>query len=285
MGSRLTSTVAAPCLALALALIWAPPAHAEPSESLKAAARNLMAEGRELREKNDLNGALSRFQAADALMDVPTTGYEVARTQVALELLVEARATLKRVLALPESENDPEPFKAARSKARALDAELAQRLEPAREVAPGAAPAAPAPKPEPKPEPTPAPPREPHATAVREAPQAAVPTLAYVGGGVAVVGLVVGGVSGALALSKKRAAEQGCVLQRCPPATWDDLDAARSFATASTVGFVVAGVGLGIGAGALLFGREPRSESARIAGSLTLRVEPGGLSASGRILR
>src|SRR6185503_5216812 len=97
-----------------LALTWTTAAAADPSESAKETARGLMAEGRELRDKHDLSGALARFQAADALMGVPTTGFEIARTQTDMGLLIEARATLRRVLAITERPDDPEPFKLAR---------------------------------------------------------------------------------------------------------------------------------------------------------------------------
>jgi hypothetical protein len=87
-----------------------------------------MAEGRELREQGDLQGALSRFTAADSLMGVPTTGFEMAATQADLGKLVEARETLRRVLALPQGPDDPEPFVEARAKARALDQRLQSRI-------------------------------------------------------------------------------------------------------------------------------------------------------------
>src|SRR4051794_22145874 len=88
-------------LSLALLLGQVGRASAEPTASGKETARGLMTEARDLRDKNDLRGALSRFQAADAIMRVPTTGLEVARTEAALGLLVEARDTIHRVLAIP----------------------------------------------------------------------------------------------------------------------------------------------------------------------------------------
>lgn len=103
-------------------------ALAQPTPAQKETARGLMAEGRELREQGDTAGALTRFSAADSIMNVPTTGFEVASTQAQLGQLVEARETLRRVLALPQSPEDPEPFNEARSKARALDQQLAARI-------------------------------------------------------------------------------------------------------------------------------------------------------------
>lgn len=132
-------TLTALSLAVALGLHSAQ-GLAQPSAAQKETARGLMAEGRELREQGDWRGALTRFQAADSLMLVPTTGYEVAATQAALGQLVEARDTLRRVLALPQASSDPEPFNEARVKARALDQQLASRIGALRFVIRGVAP-------------------------------------------------------------------------------------------------------------------------------------------------
>src|SRR5690242_13508597 len=110
MAFRMRAAIAA------LILATAAPAFAEPTAAEKETARNLMQEGRDLRDKKDLKGALQRFQAADQLMGVPTTGYEVASTQVALGLLVEARETLNRVSRLPAQAKEPAPFREARQK-------------------------------------------------------------------------------------------------------------------------------------------------------------------------
>ena len=88
-----------------------------------------------------------------------------------------------------------------------------------------------------KPEPTPEPPPPPKGTS----------PLVYAGFGVAGVGIVVGSVTGFLAMSKTKAAKEDCDGTRCPPSTHDDLGSARTMATVSTVSFVVAAVGAGIG--------------------------------------
>lgn len=319
-------------------LLLTSPAWPAPSDSQREAARNLMAEARELRDARDLTGALSRFQMADAIMGVATTAYEVAATQAALGQLVEARATLRRLLNAPTSPDDPEPFKAARVKAKSLDAELSERVgslqlqakgadgslrisvdgielapdavteavqvnpghhrlvarnagrEQVRDVdvaeretvpvsfvfseaaatAPLAVLAPPAhdePAPAPLDAPTPAPPSA----------RSSASTLAYVGGGLALAGLVVGSVTGSMALSRKYAAERGCVDNQCPPSTWDDLDSASNLATVSTVSFVVCGVGAAVGIGALVFGRRDTVQS-----SLAVVVHPRRLDVAGR---
>jgi hypothetical protein len=118
-------------LALGLALGFATAsgaAHAEPSPADKETARSLMAQGREQRDKGDLAGALRTFQAADAIMHVPTTSFEVARTQVAMGHLLEARETLLATLRIPASPSDPAPFAIARKNAEALDEELTHKI-------------------------------------------------------------------------------------------------------------------------------------------------------------
>jgi hypothetical protein len=105
----------------AAGLLGAPSAHADPSASDRETARSMMTEGRELRDKGDMKAALQRFKTADSLMHVPTTGLEVAKAQVALGLLLEARDTIAAIRKYPQSPNDPAPFNEARSKADDLD--------------------------------------------------------------------------------------------------------------------------------------------------------------------
>lgn len=73
----------------------------------------------------------------------------------------------------------------------------------------------------------------------------------YVGFGVAGAGVLVGGVTGVMALSKSSSVKEDCVDNRCPPSTHDDIDSGRTLGTVSTVAFVVAGVGAGLGVYAL----------------------------------
>lgn len=289
---------------LALLLLNPRAAHAEPSPAQKETARTLMAQARELRERQDFRGALDRFQAADAIMAVPTTGFELARAHVDLKQLIEARATLRRVIALPVQPEEPPPFQEARAKAEALDAELEARIPALNFVVEGGVPGenaaisvdgeavAPAALALPyRVNPghhriaaeaahssgraevdvnerevkdvtlqlaeSPAPLTAPSAPGARAR---RVPTLAYVAGGVGAAGLLVGGVSGLIAMSAKHSAEDGCQAQRCPPSTWPNLDRAEAFATASTIGFVVGAVGAGIAVGSLLFGNSDAPE-------------------------
>jgi hypothetical protein len=86
-------------------------------------------------------------------------------------------------------------------------------------------------------------------------------TLAYVALGVGGAGLVVGGVTGFLALGKKSDLK-GCVDTKCPSSQQDTLDGAKSMATVSTVGFAVGFVGVGLGVVLLLTGNSSGGASA-----------------------
>ena len=136
MGSKRKHGLAT-CAILALLAISSM-AYADPSPAEKETARSLMSEGRARRDRHDAKGALESFQAADAIMHVPTTGFEVARAQVALGQLVEARDTLRRVTHIAAKNDDPRPFAEARASAQSLDDELAERIPSLHVVVSGA---------------------------------------------------------------------------------------------------------------------------------------------------
>lgn len=126
MGSRrVRLTLSAIAL---VSMVAAPAAAASTSAADRETARSMMQEGRDLRDKGDLKGALQRFKAADDIMHVPTTALEVARTEVALGLLVEARDTIAGIHKTQAQPDDPTPFKDARVKADELDAQLEGRI-------------------------------------------------------------------------------------------------------------------------------------------------------------
>src|SRR5258706_4912005 len=114
--------------ALLVSLSWAGMALAEPTPAERNDARAAMAEGRSLRSQRNYEGALKSFRLADSIMRVPTTGVEVARTLEAMGRLVEARSTLRRVLASPASATQPLPFHEAMATAAVLFTELEERL-------------------------------------------------------------------------------------------------------------------------------------------------------------
>src|SRR6266542_1457972 len=116
-----------PLVALAVQLL-AGHAAAEPSAAEKEKARAFMAEGRVLRDQGDLAGALKSFEAADGIMHVPTTGFELGHTQEMLGHLIQARETMQHVVVIAPTPTDPAPFQAARSKAEGLLADLDARI-------------------------------------------------------------------------------------------------------------------------------------------------------------
>ncbi len=103
-------------------------AEADPSPQQKELARDLMKKGRSARNARDLKLALESFRGADDIMHVPTTGFEVARSQVDLGMLVEAHETLLAVLRTPERPGEPQAFRDARGYAKLLDDDLAARI-------------------------------------------------------------------------------------------------------------------------------------------------------------
>jgi hypothetical protein len=68
-------------------------------------------------------------------------------------------------------------------------------------------------------------------------------TLALVAFGVGGAGLVVGGITGLIALGKAGDLKDKCPDKSCPASEQDNVDSYKSMGTISTVGFIVAGVG------------------------------------------
>lgn len=71
--------------------------------------------------------------------------------------------------------------------------------------------------------------------------------LIYGGFGLAVVGLVAGGVTGAMAFSKAGTVKDQCENGICDPSVQADLDSTKSLATVSNISFAAAGVGVVLG--------------------------------------
>ena len=112
--------------------------------------------------------------------------------------------------------------------------------------------------------------------------------VAIVGFSVAGAGVIAGTVTGLLMFSKKSALNDGCLDKQCPPSTRSDYDAAYTMATVSTISFIVAGVGAGVGIYGLLSRRGDTSAAASASASASaregVRVEPW-MSVSGGGLR
>jgi hypothetical protein len=127
-SSRLTRVLQTVAVAALLLGLFVTTAAAAPSAAERDTARALMNEGDQLNDDGDVRGALARYQAAHEIMHVPTTGFDVARLQAKLGLLVEARASAMEVVNLPKAASEPEVFEQARRAAAALANELEPRV-------------------------------------------------------------------------------------------------------------------------------------------------------------
>jgi hypothetical protein len=125
VSKKLTVVFAAQILALHFS---ASAFAAGPTAADKDTARALMAQGADLRDKNDLKGALQSFQAADAIMHVPSTSLEVAKTEAALGQLVEARDAALNAARYPVKPGEPKPFVEARKEAQTMSDDLEARI-------------------------------------------------------------------------------------------------------------------------------------------------------------
>src|SRR5262249_19985166 len=93
-------------------------------------------------------------------------------------------------------------------------------------------------------------------------------TLMIIGFTAAGVGLVVGGITGFLANSKKSTLSDECPNNQCPPSAHDDLQGAKTMATLSTGGFILAGAGLTLGLiGLLTKPKAPSTETTDSSGT------------------
>lgn len=115
-------------LVLTLALPISRVASAEPTPQDRETARTLMVRGDKALEEGRPGDALEAFEAARALVDVPTTAVGVAKARAELGQLVEAR-DLALSIARSEAEPDePDAFKQARLEAASLAKALAPRI-------------------------------------------------------------------------------------------------------------------------------------------------------------
>jgi hypothetical protein len=119
----LRASLAACILALAPAAFGG-----QPTAEDYATARALYKEGKELRAKGDLKGALEKLKAAHVLGHTPITGLELARTEQMMGLLVEARETCLDVVRMPVASDESKRSAAARDEAAKLAAALRPRL-------------------------------------------------------------------------------------------------------------------------------------------------------------
>jgi hypothetical protein len=314
MGSKRRIFLAA-AVAL-MAATAASPAIAAPSAAQRETARRLMDEGKERTRVGDKERAAEAYRKAHDLMKVPTTGIALAKAQLALGHLVEARDVALEVVRMPHENGEPPIFEKARREAKELEAGIKPRIPTVRIVVKGG----PATKvavddaevavlllgepvamnpgkhtivaknadaaeksavvelaerdgkeieltlPVPNPVLVATVPERPKvqssAAVEREPSRTTGANVLVVGGfGLALAGLAVGGVTGALTLSKAGTVKTQCANGICDPKAKGDLDSASSLATISTVGFALAGAGAVCGVIGLLLPRTT-SESA-----------------------
>jgi hypothetical protein len=105
--------------------------------------------------------------------------------------------------------------------------------------------------------------------------------LVYVGFGVAAAGVIVGGVTGVLTLSKGSTLKDACPDGHCGPSQQDALHETRTLGTVATVSFVVAGAGAALGIVGLLSkpSPEPRPKTG-ISARLTVGLGTIGVAGS-----
>lgn len=85
--------------------------------------------------------------------------------------------------------------------------------------------------------------------------------LPWVALGVGVAGVALGAVSGGIVASKASTLDDQCPDKRCPVGTRSSIDSASTWATVSTVSFVVGGAGLATGIVMLILGKPSGSAS------------------------
>lgn len=91
------------------------------------------------------------------------------------------------------------------------------------------------------------------------------PTLIWVALGVGAAGTLVGGVCGLIAAQKEAQLAKDCPNGKCPPTSDADLANTKTYALASTIGFAVGIVGLGVG-GYLWFSGDTTKPASHVRG-------------------
>ncbi len=99
-----------------------------PSAQELETARSLYKQGKELRARGDLRGALEKFQAAHALGNTPVTGIELARTYVLVGQIVEAREVSLYIARMPVASDETSKSVEARTEAAKLADDLKARI-------------------------------------------------------------------------------------------------------------------------------------------------------------
>lgn len=336
-------------MAFALVLAFASNAWAAPpSAGDVATARELYKQGADALDAGDPKTAADRLTAAWSLVQTPVIGFDLARAQLALGRLVEAREAALAVTRVPVASDETGRSSKARIDADRLAASIAPRIPHVRVTVAGVSPdrhatvkldgaeipsaalavarqtnpgthtatvdvddgrhaegsvvlgegdnkevllTVPAPK---AGDATTSPPVLPPPIA-RDAPPpiapppanpptaSSTPPLVWIGLGVGGVGLAVGAITGAFALSEASTVKSHCTLvvsgqNVCPTAYTGDLSSANTLGVISTVGFIGAGVGVALMITGFVLGGKHTPEKAT---ALYPVVGPGTLGLAG----
>ena len=129
MASESRRRIACALLVGAAATSFAPIARADgASPAERETARQLMDAGLGRLKRGDAAGAVELLSKAHGIMHVPTTGLALARADIALGHLVEAREVALEVTRMPESPAQPAVFRSAIHSARDLASDLKPRI-------------------------------------------------------------------------------------------------------------------------------------------------------------
>jgi hypothetical protein len=104
----------------------------------------------------------------------------------------------------------------------------------------------------------------------------------FVGFGVAGAGVIAGGITGLLAMSKSSDVEDQCNGDVCPLSAEEDNDSATTLAHVSTISFAVAGAGAAVGVLGLLLSGSSDEPAASAGLTLEPIVGPTSLGVRGR---
>lgn len=110
---------------------------AAPSAAQRETARRLMDEGKERTRVGDKERAALAYLKAHELMRVPTTGVALAKAQLAMGRLVEARDVALEVVRMPRERGEPAVFDRARKEAKELESSIKPRIPTVRIVVKG----------------------------------------------------------------------------------------------------------------------------------------------------
>jgi hypothetical protein len=301
---RYRRPIMAAFLAGALASATAVARAGEPTAADVESALALYKDGKALREKGDLAGALEKLRAAHALVETPITALELGKAYAAAKKYVEAREVLLAVARIPVRKNESQKGADARVEAEALAQEvkpklatLTVRVQPASARPPALAvdgveiPAAAAAAPRvvnpgahtltasldgrtakgevslgegESREVTLDLPAEGPAVPVQGDVRKRTSPLVYVGFGTAIVGVAVGTVTGVMTLSSTSDIKGRCQGDRCPPAVQGDIDSSKTTGWISTIAFGVAAAGVAVGVIGLVVGGGEAKPTARV---------------------